>query len=42
MHILYTVLFTFPMALTRRIQQLIAPLVGEHFFYYHDAAVRRN
>ena len=34
MHILHTVLYTFPEVLTRRIcQQSIASLVGDHFFY---------
>ena len=40
MHILHTVLYTFPYILTRRIfQYLIASLVGDHFLYSHHLKV---
>ena len=41
MHILYTVLYTFPKVLARRICLTIrASLNGDDFAYFHDLTVR--
>ena len=49
MHILHTVLYTFPKELTRRICLIIKNLVGDHFLYspvldvlFNSDIVRRN
>ena len=39
MHILHTVLYTFPKVLIRRVFQSRASLVGNHFLYSHDLNV---
>ena len=39
MHILHTVLYTFPKVLTRRIYLTNKSLVGDHFLYSHDLNV---
>ena len=39
MHIFHTVLYTFPMVLTRRICLKNKSLVGDHFLYSHDLNV---
>ena len=39
MHILHTVLYTFPKVLTRRICLTNKSLVGDHFLYSHDLNV---